>query len=98
MAFDGTHGFAVEACRRNHAGWAGLAGAVRIINDHRATQTLSGSAPEFGAGQPEIFAQEIIHTQIIAHLHRAIGATIDADPETAHDRAPLSMGWVTGSE
>ena len=68
MAFDGADRLAVEACRRDDAGRAGVARPVGIIDDDRAAQALRGAAAELGAGHAEIFAQEIVHRQIVAHL------------------------------
>jgi hypothetical protein len=39
------------------------------------------AAAELGAGHAEVFAQEIVHRQIVAHLARAVDATIDGDGE-----------------
>ena len=50
MAFHSADRFAIEAYRRDDAGRARVAGAVRIIDDHGAAQTLCRAAAEFGAG------------------------------------------------
>ncbi len=91
MAFDRADRLAIEARRRNDAGRAGVARPIRIIDDHRATQALRGAAAELGAGQPEEFAQEIVHRQVVAHVHRAVRATVDRDAQCGHASAPLSM-------
>src|SRR3954469_21851305 len=98
VAFHRADRLAVEACRRNDAGGAGVAGPVRIIDDDRATQALRGAAAKLGAGHPEILAQEIVHRQLVAHLARAVGASIDGDGELRHLRTPLIMAWVTGKD
>src|ERR1700738_2162859 len=98
MAFDRADRFTVEACGRNDAGRAGVTRAVGIIDDHRATQALRGTAAEFGAGHAEVLTQEIVHRQIIAHVHRAVRAAVDREAECRHASAPLSMVWVTGSD
>src|SRR4029078_12105100 len=98
VAFHGADRLAVKVCRRNNAGRAGVAGAVGIIDDDRATQALRGAATELGAGHPEVLAQEIIHRQLVAHLARAVGASIDGDGELRHLRTPLIMAWVTGKD
>src|ERR1700741_1662963 len=49
MAFHGANRLAVEAHRRDDAGRAGVAGAVGIIDDDRATQALRHAAAELGA-------------------------------------------------
>src|ERR1700738_3974876 len=76
---------------RNDAGRAGVTRAVGIIDDHRATQALRGTAAEFGAGHAEVLTQEIVHRQIIAHVHRAVRAAVDREAECRHASAPLSM-------
>ena len=81
MAFDGANRFAVEACGRDDAGRARMARSVGIIDDDRATQALRGAAAELGAGHAQIFAQEIVHCQVVAHVLRAVGATVDGDGE-----------------
>src|ERR1700722_16742882 len=101
VAFDGANRFAVEACGRNDAGWARMARPIRIIDDDRATQALRRPAAELGAGHAEMFAQKIIHCQIVAHVLRTVGATVDHDGERSHlgasaSRACLSMAWDTG--
>ena len=92
VAFDRADGFAVETRRRNDAGRAGVARPVGIIDDHRAAQALRGAAAELGAGHPEIFAQEIVHRQIVAHVHRAVGATIDGESQCRHVERSLEHG------
>ena len=82
---------AVEARRRDDAGRAGVARAVGVVDDHRAAQALRGAAAELGAGHPEHLAQEVVHRQIVAHLHRAVGATVDRDAQRRHESAPFSM-------
>src|ERR1700722_3671361 len=98
MAFDGADRLAVEACRRDDAGRAGEARPVGIVDDHRATQALRGAAAELGAGHAEVLAQEIVQGEIVAHVGRAVRASIDRDGECRHASAPLSMCWVTGSD
>src|SRR5262249_43352446 len=61
MALDGSDCLPVKADRRHNAGRLGVARPVRIIDNHSATQALGCATPEFRAGHPEIFAQEIVH-------------------------------------
>src|SRR5271168_440315 len=103
MAFDRADRLAVEACGRHDAGWARVARPVGTIDDDRAAHALRGAAAEFGAGQSKVFAQEVIHHQIVAHLARAVDAAVDGDGERRHlgaaaSAASLSMTWVTGSD
>src|SRR6266478_9902494 len=93
-AFDGADRLTVEARGRNDAGRAGVARAIGIIDDHRTTQALRGAAPEFGAGHAEVLTQEIVHREIVAHVHRAVRAAVDRETECRHASAPLSMLWV----
>src|SRR5580704_2952978 len=81
MAFDGANRFAVEACGRDDAGRARIARPVGIIDDNRATQALRSAAAELGAGHAQIFAQEIVHCQVVAHVLWAVGASVDGDGE-----------------
>src|SRR5262249_40921678 len=90
--------FAVEARRRDDAGRAGVARALGIVADHRTAEALGDAATELGAGHPEIFAQEVVHRKVVAHLPRAVGATVDGNRETCHLSASLSMAWVTGKD
>src|SRR5215211_2903436 len=98
MTFDGADGLAVEACRRNNAGRAGVTCPIGIIDDDSATQALRCAAAELGAGHSEVFAQKIVHRQIIAHVRRSVRAAIDGDAQFGHASAPLSMAWVTGKD
>ena len=98
MPFDGADRLAVETHRRDDTGRAGETRSVCIVDDDGAAQALSGTAAELGAGHPEIFAQEIVHRQFIAHLPRAVSATIDRDGQHRHLSAPLIMAWVTGND
>src|SRR5215510_990821 len=97
-AFNRADRLAVEAHRRNDAGGPGVARAVGIIDDDRAAQALRGAAAELGTGHPEILAQEIIHRQFVAHLARAVSASIDRDGQHRHLSTPLIMAWVTGKD
>ena len=90
MTFDGTDRLAVETDRRDDAGRAGVARPVGIVDDDSATQALRGTAAELGAGHPEIFAQEIVHREIVADLSRSVRAAIDRDAQFGHASAPLS--------
>jgi hypothetical protein len=81
MTFDGAYRLAVEAYGRHDAGWARVARPVGTIDDDRAAQALRGAAAEFGTGHTQIFAQEIVHCQVVAHVLWAVGATIDGDGE-----------------
>src|SRR6202008_4832155 len=96
MAFYCADRFAVKAHRRDDAGRAGIAGAVRVIDDHCAAQTLRCAAAEFGAGEPEIFAQIIVHREFVAHFRRAVYATIDRHAQRRHVSTPLIISCVTG--
>src|SRR5271168_823027 len=100
MAFDRADRLAVEACGRHDAGWARVARPVGTIDDDRAAQALRGAATKLGAGHAEIFAQEIIHRQVVAHFARTMNAAVDRDGERGHWGAPsaacLSRDWVTG--
>src|SRR6476660_3493820 len=98
MALDGPNGLTIEAERRGNAGRMAGTGAIGIVDDHRAAQALRRTAAELCPGHPEIFAQEIVHRQLVAHLHRAIGATVDRQRECRHAKAPFSIFWVTGSD
>src|SRR5262249_24994205 len=98
VAFDGADRFTVEAHRRHDAGRAGVTGAVRIIDDHRAAQALRCPAAEFGAGEPEIFAQIVVHRELVADLRRAVCAAIDRHAQRRHVSTPLIISWVTGKE
>src|SRR5215208_6524600 len=98
VALDGADRFAVEVRRRNDAGRAGVACPVRVIDDHRATEALGGTAAELGAGHAEHLPQEIVHRQFVAHLDRAVRAAVDREAECGHASAPLSMVWVTGRD
>src|SRR5450432_1423983 len=91
VAFDGSDRLAVEARRRHDTGRAGVAGAVRIIDDHRTAQALRGAAAEFGAGHAKMLAQKIVHGQFVAHLGRSEGVAVDGDGKARHAIAPLSM-------
>ena len=51
---------------------------VRGTASARFRQALRRATTEFGAGHAEIFAQEIIHRQVVAHVARAVHAAIDA--------------------
>src|SRR5262249_5497451 len=98
VAFDRADRFAVEARRRNDAGRDGVTRPVGIVDDHRAAQALRGPAAELGAGHPEIFPQEIVHGEVVAHVSRAVCAAVDGHGQSGHWSAPLSMAWVTGTD
>src|SRR5689334_20148584 len=98
MAFDRADSLAVEVRRRDHTGRHGLARPVGIINYDRATQALRSAAAELGPGHPEILAQEIVHRQLVAHLARAVRASIDGDGQRSHLSTPLIMDCVTGKD
>src|SRR5262252_9495825 len=98
MAFDRADRLAVEARRGDDASGTGEARAVGIVDDHRTAQALRHAAAELGAGHAEIFAQVVVHRQIIAHVGRSVGATVDGNGESGHLRASLSMAWVTGTD
>src|SRR5271170_6143321 len=72
MAFDGADRLAIEACGRDDAGRARVASPIAAIDDDRAAQALRGAAAEFGAGQSEVFAQEVVHRQVVAHFTGAM--------------------------
>ena len=84
MAFDSADRLAVEACRRHDAGRARVTRPVGIIDNDRAAQALRSAAAEFGAGHAEIFAQEIVHRQVVAHFARTMDAAVDGDGERGH--------------
>src|SRR5262245_25765660 len=98
MAFHGADRLAVEAHCRDDAGGSSVAVTVGIIDDDRATQALRCAAAELGAGHPEILAQEIVHRQFVAHLPRAVSASVDGDGQHRHLSTPLIMAWVTGKD
>src|ERR1700730_7628109 len=98
MALDGADRFSIKAHRGDDAGRARVAGAVRVIDDDSAAQALRGAAAELGAGHPEIFAQEIVHRQIVAHVGRVVRMAVDGDAQCRHASAPLSMADVTGRD
>ena len=88
--------FPVKAHHRDDAGWARVAEAVRIIDDHRTAQALRRAAAEFRAGEPQIFAQVIVHREFIADFRRAVAAAVDGHREGRHVSTPLIISWVTG--
>src|SRR5829696_1733131 len=98
MSFDGADGLAVKACRRGDAGRAGVAGAIGIIDDHGATQALRGAAAELGAGHAEIFAQEIVHRELVAYVNRSVRPAVDREVQSGHAKTPLSRLVVTGRD
>src|SRR5580704_9632520 len=98
MAFDGADRFAVEARRRHDAGRARMTRAVRIIDDHRAAQTLRRAAAEFGASEAEIFAQIVVHGELVADLGRSVAAAVDRHVQRRHVSPPLIIGCVTGKD
>src|SRR5262252_835894 len=97
VAFHRADRFAVKAHRRDDAGRAGVTRAVRIIDDHRAAQALRRAAAEFGAGEPKIFAQIIVHGEFVANFRRAVYATIDRYAQRRHASTPLIISWLTGT-
>src|ERR1700751_4130307 len=98
VPLDGTHLFAVEVHRRHDTGRTGVARSVRPIYDHRAAQTLGGAAAELGAGHPQIFAQEIVHCQVVAHVDGSVRMVVDGHCKVRHASALFSISWVTGSD
>ena len=52
MALNSADRFAIKAHCRDNAGRACIAGAVRIIDNYCAAQTLRCAAAEFRAGEP----------------------------------------------
>ena len=53
------------------------------------------AAAELGAGHPEILAQEIVHRQIVAHVHRADGAAVDRDGSVSSRERSLEHGLAS---
>src|ERR1700730_4520501 len=98
MALDRADRLAGEACRRNDARRAGLAGPVGVVDDHCATQALRQSATEFGTGEPQVLPQEIVHRQFVTYLKGSVRLAIDRDTHIRHESTPLSMVWVTGKD
>src|SRR5271165_4128445 len=98
VAFHSADRLAVEVDGRDDAGRAGVAVTIGIIDDDRAAQALRGAATELGAGHAEILAQEIVHREFVAHVPRAVGASVDGDGERRHLSTPLIMAWVTGKD
>src|SRR5665213_2786110 len=98
MAFDRADRFAIEIGSRNDAGRAGITGAVGVIDDDSAAQALRGAAAEFGAGHSEIFAQIIVHAQVVTDVGRSVCMAVDGDAHFGHASAPLSRLDVTGSD
>src|SRR4051812_17104525 len=90
MAFDGADRLAVKTERRGDASRAGVTGAIGIVDDDGAAQALRGSATELGAGHAEIFAQEIVHREIVAHIRRSVRTAVDRDAQFGHASTPLS--------
>jgi hypothetical protein len=68
LTLDGTNLLAVKIRGRNDARRSRRAGAIGKIDNHRAAQALGSTATEFGAGQPKVFTQEVIHCQVVAHV------------------------------
>ncbi|VTZ28015.1 hypothetical protein MPC1_7370002 [Methylocella tundrae] len=66
-------------------------GPVRQIDDDDAAQTLCGATSELGARHPQEFAQEIVHRQIVAHVHGAVSATVDRQGKFRHASARFSI-------
>jgi hypothetical protein len=98
VAFHRADRLAIEARRRNDAGWDRVAGPAGIIDNYRTAQALRGAAAVLGAGHSEVLAQKIIHCQIVAHILRAVRTAIDRERECRHASAFLSMAWVTGRD
>src|SRR5688572_27759349 len=98
VTFDGADRLAVEICRRDHARRAGGAGPVGVVDDDGAAQALGGAAAELGAGEPQVFAQEVVHRQLVAHLGWTVGAAVDGQCQRCHASAPLRIFWVTGRD
>src|SRR6267142_3886705 len=65
VTFDGADCLAVKAYRRYDAGRASVACAIGIIDDDSAAQALRYATAELGTGHPEVFAQEIVHREIV---------------------------------
>src|SRR5215831_8882617 len=98
MALDGSDRLPVKADCGHDTGRLGVARPVRIIDNHYTTQALGCATPEFCASHSEIFAQEIVHCQLVAHFDRTVRATIDRELERTHASTRFSMSGVTGSE
>src|SRR4051812_11341399 len=98
MAFDSANGLAVEIHRRDDTGRAGETRSVCVVDDDGAAQALRGTAAELGAGHPKIFAQEIVHREIVANLRRSMRLAIDRNAQLGHASTPLSRLAVTGRD
>src|SRR5262249_44675956 len=76
-------------------------GMVWLVPSGLSTMTAQlrhCAAAELGPGHPEILAQEIVHRQLVAHLARAVRASIDGDGQRRHLSTPLIMDCVTGKD
>jgi hypothetical protein len=97
MAFHGADRLAIEADRGDDAGGARVAPACGSIDDNRAAQALGGTAAELRSGHAKDLAQEVVHGQLVANLHRAVRVAVDGQGKGGHESAPLSMlASVTG--
>jgi hypothetical protein len=76
VTLDGANLPAVKIRGRNDARRSRRAGAIGKIDNHCAAQALGSTATEFGAGQPKVFTQEVIHCQVVAYFEGPVCAVM----------------------